>query len=83
MSISKSLQYYRQSPVLMQILYVQFDRVIREPPPRGELYCECVYVREKNRERGRERGRDGGRERERERGREGGREREERGKKRE
>ena len=64
MSISKSLQYYRQSQVLM---HVQFDRVIREPPPRGELYCEsvCVCKREKQGE-GEGEG-EGGRERERER----------------
>ena len=66
MSISKSLQYYRQSPVLM---YVQFDRVIREPPPRGETVSECVCKREKRGEGegGRGGGREGGRERERER----------------
>ena len=56
----------------MQMMYVQFDRVIREPPPRGELYCEsvCVCKREKQGEgegEG-EGGREGGREREGERG---------------
>ena len=53
----------------MQMMYVQFDRVIREPPPRGELYCEsvCVCKIEKQGEGEGEGGRERGRERERER----------------